>query len=207
MWTHTGTHANTHTHTESSAKNRGTRSDTSSHKHTGSRAHLGDLVQTWPQIHLCSVSELIVCQPASSIHSHTDLKMNRILVPLPVTAYTSVPRTEAFKDNGWLLRAPERSLVEITGARSKIDSLEETQIDIMCLLIGRSTKGLFLFSAREKKYPKHFFFAFPYIWKFILIYTHRHRKLYFSFIGCGGYANFMKFFPAKYDFVKVEKSL
>ena len=74
-------------------------------------------------------------------HTHTqtseraDLKMNRMLVPLPVPALLKprprLPGQTLSKDGGRLPGAPERGPVKITETPSEIDSAEELQIDIM----------------------------------------------------------------------------
>lgn len=100
------------------------------------------LVHTWPQINLRSFSKLIVYQCAGTQHTRRpqdEPHIGAISCTSTVLADTSAPWTDAFKDSGWLLGAPERSLVKITETWSKIDSLEELQIDIMCLIIAYST--------------------------------------------------------------------
>ena len=196
------------------------------HAPTGSRRHRrlqrrevgalfwGDSVHTWPQINLGSLSELIVYQPADT-HTHTHNTHNThrprdephigaISCTSTVPVETSAPWTDAFKDNGWLLHAPESSLVKITETWSEIDSLEELQIDTMWLIIAYSTRGYFGFRW-GKKYPRRPF-SFTRTWKLILMHTHKERlcvSLHTPAVCRGCVTDF----PAKYDYESRKENL
>lgn len=87
---------------------------------TGSHGlFLVDSLCTWPRINRSSFSELTVYQAVSALHTHThrpqdEPRIGATSCTNTVTARTSVPWTDAFKDNGWLLKAPQRSFVKIT---------------------------------------------------------------------------------------------
>lgn len=121
----------------------------------GSRGLFG-----WFSLHLTSVkppfiqhaNRLPACWPQNIHRPQDESHIGATSCTSTVIAQTSAPKTDAFKDNGWLLKALECSLVKITETWFKIDSLEELQIDIMWLIIAYSTQELFWISAR-KKYP------------------------------------------------------
>lgn len=175
--------------------------DASSYKDGKSGPFSGDSVHTWPRINLGSFSELIVDQSACTRHTRRpqdEPHIGATSCTKTVTAWASAPWTDAFKDNGWLLKASEGGLVEITETWSKIDSLEKLQIDIMRLIIAHSTSGYFGFQ-RGKKYPRHLF-SFTHTWKLALMHA-QSKKVCFSTcrLACAHSRNPEKGFPTNYD--------